>query len=60
MSLYHFSWLCNQVRSPKLLSESQMTIICSPFSLSIEERAKHMSACENRHAPVKKVIRKGK
>ena len=60
MSLYHFSWLCTQVRSPKLLSQSQMTIICSSFSSRLEERAKPMSACENRHAPAKAATRKGK
>lgn len=60
MSLYHFSWLCTQVCSPKLLSESQMTIICSSFSSRVEERAKPMSACENRQAPAKAATRKGK
>ena len=46
MSLYHFSWLCTQLHSPKLLSESQMTIISSSFSSRIEER---VSARENRY-----------
>ena len=49
MSLYHFSWLCTQWHSPKLLSESQMTIMCSSFSSTIEERVKHMSARANRY-----------
>ena len=46
MSLYHFSWLCTQLHSPKLLSESQMTIISSSFSSRIEER---VSAREDRY-----------